>query len=76
MIKTGVLQHAFFLMLSIYTICIFFSFQRFGDEKYLAAAKDCGKVIWSRGLLKKGGFVSILYMKSILNIARIIVLAR
>ena len=29
-------------------------FQVFDDKKYLAEAKSCAEVIWSRGLLRKG----------------------
>jgi len=28
--------------------------QVFGDAKYLEAMKDCAKVLWRRGLLRKG----------------------
>lgn len=30
------------------------AYEVFGDLKYLTAAKECGEVIWERGLLKKG----------------------
>ncbi|XP_013785557.1 lanC-like protein 2 [Limulus polyphemus] len=30
------------------------AYKVFGDEKYLQAARECGEVIWKRGLLQKG----------------------
>lgn len=33
---------------------LFWFCQVFGDTKYLDAAKGCGEVLWSRGLLRKG----------------------
>lgn len=33
---------------------IYISVQVFDDKSYLAEAKSCAEVIWSRGLLRKG----------------------
>ena len=45
------------MYLTIYCLCdqsSLMCLQRFGDEKYLKAGKQCAEVLWQRGLLRKG----------------------
>ncbi|KAK0178949.1 hypothetical protein PV327_007786 [Microctonus hyperodae] len=36
------------------TMLFSLAYQVYGDESFLETAKDCGEVVWARGLLKKG----------------------
>ncbi|KAK0097750.1 hypothetical protein PV326_014053 [Microctonus aethiopoides] len=36
------------------TMLFSLAYQIYGDESFLETAKDCGEVVWARGLLKKG----------------------